>query len=957
MSSLRYFLESKAVRCNPWVHVHVHDREHLARCLALHEALAKTIERYENQAANHTTSGQLTLRSEPVTHEGASLLPSAAAVMPSPPPRNRHFHAAPPPPPRGITTPTSTPTPTMTPTLTQTLTPTPTSPDAAPSPSRCIAASGQAAPSPAFMHACAHHGALPFPTASGQAAPSPAFHTAPMPPPPPRRHRHASGEFHATTLTPLPISPTPATPETRTMAESDAAAPPSLASQSARALAAALAAQGHVASRRGDAAAAARLFDEAYATAAGAYIALHVETIYERARYAQMSRDGDADMALALTLATELSSYLLSAANMHLEAGDWAEARTQYTQLLRHGPTPDGRFTMEAAIKRKCEEKLQALDKLQRDPASSTRFVDKLDMLQMDPEGGSQGKKKLISIPELKAQELWQSRSNQEAQFDPRAPLVGCSGRAPTVTPTVADGAEVTPAAAALLRSAESIEASALLLVRSAEAEAAALLRSAEAERERLLSTVESEVRLLTRSILIEEMHARFVALDDEAAAEQREMEREIASAAAELREMEREIASAEAEQREMEREIASAVAEQREMEREIASAVAAEAAEAAEAEVRAARAMAEAQAAEARAVQTAQLVLQAEAEVAAEVETAKATAAAKAKAGAQAIELEAAKAVAQAIELEAAKAVAQAVAQAIEEHAVAQAIELEAAAAKRVTEADELVSAARAEAAAVLAAAEERAAAAKQAVKADELVWAARAEAAAVLVTAARAEAAAVLVAAEERAAALAPSTPSCPSDETNRLRRSNESLINGAVTNPDETNRLRRRAQSRNESLGRQPRVVSHTSGDSRPPDEESNRLRRMASQRVLPANLKDQLASLRGQLRGLQTELDGGSETQALGSSITASRSSPSTGGRTIAVFTDPRALSHRAVAVLDGGCHSGPYSCQSIASGGSTYSRTDPYGSTPSRSDASSPGLLPWNAAVDLIPWRD
>ena len=904
MSSLRYFLESKAVRCNPWVHVHVHDREHLARCLALHEALAKTIERYENQAANHTTLGQLTLRSEPVTHEGASLLPSAAAVMPSPPPRNRHFHAAPPPPPRGITTPTSTPTPTMTPTLTQTLTPTPTSPDAAPSPSRCIAA-------------------------SGQAAPSPAFHTAPMPPPPPRRHRHASGEFHATTLTPLPISPTPATPETRTMAESDAAAPPSLASQSARALAAALAAQGHVASRRGDAAAAARLFDEAYATAAGAYIALHVETIYERARYAQMSRDGDADMALALTLATELSSYLLSAANMHLEAGDWAEARTQYTQLLRHGPTPDGRFTMEAAIKRKCEEKLQALDKLQRDPASSTSFVDKLDMLQMDPEGGSQGKKKLISIPELKAQELWQSRSNQEAQFDPRAPLVGGSGRAPTVTPTVGDGAEVTPAAAALLRSAESIEASALLLVRSAEAEAAALLRSAEAERERLLSTVESEVRLLTRSILIEEMHARFVALDDEAAAEQREMEREIASA----------------------------VAEQREMEREIASAVAAEAAEAAEAEVRAARAMAEAQAAEARAVQTAQLVLQAKAEVAAEVETAKATAAAKAKAGAQAIELEAAKAVAQAIELEAAKAVAQAVAQAIEEHAVAQAIELEAAAAKRVAEADELVSAARAEAAAVLVAAEERAAAAKQAVKADELVWAARAEAAAVLVTAARAEAAAVLVAAEERAAALAPSTPSCPSDETNRLRRSNESLIFGAVTNPDETNRLRRRAQSRNESLGRQPRVVSHTSGESRPPDEESNRLRRMASQRVLPANLKDQLALLRGQLRGLQTELDGGSETQALGSSITASRSSPSTGGRTIAVFTDPRALSHRAVAVLDGGCHSGPYSCQSIASGGSTYSRTDPYGSTPSRSDASSPGLLPWNAAVDLIPWRD
>ena len=528
------------------------------------------------------------------------------------------------------------------------------------------------------------------------------------------------------------------------MAESDSALPP-LASQSARALAAALAAEGHVASRRGDAAAAARLLDEAYATAAGAYIALHVETIYERARYAQSRRDDDAAMALAMALATELSSYLLSAANMHLEAGDWTEARTHYTQLLRHGPTPDGRFTMEAAIKCKCEEKLQALDKLQRDPASSMSFVNELDKFQRDPEGGS-AMKKLISIPELKAQELWQSRSNQEA----RAPLVGGSGGAPMV----GDGA-----AAALVRSAESIEASALLLVRSAEAEAAALLRSAEAERERILSTVESEVRLLTRSILIEEMHARFVSLDDEAASEQREMEREIASAEAEQREIEREIARAEA----------------------------------AEAEVRAARAMAEAQAAEARAVQTAQLVLKAKAEAAAEVETAKATTAAKAKA------------VAQAIELEAAKVVAQALAQAIEEHAVAQAIELEAAVAKRMTEADELVSAARAEATAVLAAAEERAAAAKQAVKADELVWAARAEAAA------------VLVAAEERAAALAsalaPSTPSCPSDETNRLRRG----------------------------------LKSHTSGESRPSDEKSNRLRRMASQRVLPANLKGQLACL--------------------------------------------------------------------------------------------------------------
>ena len=770
MSSLRYFLESKAVRCNPWAQVHVHDREHLALCLALHEALANTIERYENQAASHTcrrpfgsTSGQLhvTLRSEPVTEEGASLLPSAAAVMPSPPPRHRHFHAAPPPPPRGITTPTPTPkptmtptlTPTMTPTLTPTLMPTPTSPDArhaAPSPSRCIAA-------------------------SGHAAPSPAFHTAPMPPPPPRRHRHVSGDFHATTLTPPPIAPqtrrnhaaitpqsppiaptTTTTPETRTMAESDSALPP-LASQSARALAAALAAEGHVASRRGDAAAAARLFDEAYATAAGAYIALHVETIYERARYAQSRRDDDAAMALAMALATELSSYLLSAANMHLEAGDWTEARTHYTQLLRHGPTPDGRFTMEAAIKCKCEEKLQALDELQRDPASSMSFVNELDKFQRDPEGGS-AMKKLISIPELKAQELWQSISNPEA----RAPLVGGSGGAPMV----GDGA-----AAALVRSAKSIEASALLLVRSAEAEAAALLRSAEAERERLLSTVESEVRLLTRSILIEEMHARFVSLDDEAASEQREMEREIASAEAEQREIEREIARAEA----------------------------------AEAEVRAARAMAEAQAAEARAVQTAQLVLKAKAEAAAEVETAKATTAAKAKA------------VAQAIELEAAKVVAQALAQAIEEHAVAQAIELEAAVAKRMTEADELVSAARAEATAVLAAAEERAAAAKQAVKADELVWAARAEAAAVLVSAARAEAAAVLVAAEERAAALAsalaPSTPSCPSDETNRLRRG----------------------------------LKSHTSGESRPSDEKSNRLRRMASQRVLPANLKGQLACL--------------------------------------------------------------------------------------------------------------
>ena len=785
MSSLRYFLESKAVRCNPWAQVHVHDREHLALCLALHEALANTIERYENQAASHTcrrpfgsTSGQLhvTLRSEAVTEEGASLLPSAAAVMPSPPPRHRHFHAAPPPPPRGITTPTPTPkptmtptlTPTMTPTLTPTLMPTPTSPDArhaAPSPSRCIAA-------------------------SGHAAPSPAFHTAPMPPPPPRRHRHVSGDFHATTLTPPPIAPqsrrnhaaitpqsppiaptTTTTPETRTMAESDSALPP-LASQSARALAAALAAEGHVASRRGDAAAAARLLDEAYATAAGAYIALHVETIYERARYAQSRRDDDAAMALAMALATELSSYLLSAANMHLEAGDWTEARTHYMQLLRHGPTPDGRFTMEAAIKCKCEEKLQALDELQRDPASSMSFVNELDKLQRDPassmsfvneldkfqrdpEGGST-MKKLISIPELKAQELWQSISNPEA----RAPLVGGSGGAPMV----GDGA-----AAALVRSAKSIEASALLLVRSAEAEAAALLRSAEAERERLLSTVESEVRLLTRSILIEEMHARFVALDDEAASEQREMEREIASAVT--------------------------------------------SAEAAEAEVRAARAMAEAQAAEARAVQTAQLVLKAKAEAAAEVETAKATTAAKAKA------------VAQAIELEAAKVVAQALAQAIEEHAVAQAIELEAAAAKRMTEADELVSAARAEATAILAAAEERAAAAKQAVKADELVWAARAEAAA------------VLVAAEERAAALAsalaPSTPSCPSDETNRLRRGLKSHTSGESRPSDEeSNRLLTR---------------SILIGESRPSDEESNRLRRMASQRVLPANLKGQLACL--------------------------------------------------------------------------------------------------------------
>ena len=560
------------------------------------------------------------------------------------------------------------------------------------------------------------------------------------------------------------------------MAESDSALPP-LASQSARALAAALAAEGHVASRRGDAAAAARLLDEAYATAAGAYIALHVETIYERARYAQSSRDDDAAMALAMALATELSSYLLSAANMHLEAGDWTEARTHYTQLLRHGPTPDGRFTMEAAIKCKCEEKLQALDKLQRDPASSMSFVNELDKFQRDPEGGS-AMKKLISIPELKAQELWQSRSNQEA----RAPLVGGSGGAPMV----GDGA-----AAALVRSAESIEASALLLVRSAEAEAAALLRSAEAERERILSTVESEVRLLTRSILIEEMHARFVSLDDEAASEQREMEREIASAEAEQREIEREIARAEA----------------------------------AEAEVRAARAMAEAQAAEARAVQTAQLVLKAKAEAAAEVETAKATTAAKAKA------------VAQAIELEAAKVVAQALAQAIEEHAVAQAIELEAAVAKRMTEADELVSAARAEATAVLAAAEERAAAAKQAVKADELVWAARAEAAAVLVSAARAEAAAVLVAAEERAAALAsalaPSTPSCPSDETNRLRRGLKSHTSGESRPSDEeSNRLLTR---------------SILIGESRPSDEESNRLRRMASQRVLPANLKGQLACL--------------------------------------------------------------------------------------------------------------
>ena len=579
----------------------------------------------------------------------------------------------------------------------------------------------------------------------------------------------------------LPTPPTPDVPDAAPCAAPPSASRPSRAlacwdAQSARTLAAALAAEGHEANRRGEPGAAARLFDEAYAKS------------YAQA-YATAAEEG-----VAVAVAKELASHLLSAANMHLKAGDWAEARTRYMQLLRHGPTPDGRFTMEAAIKCKCEEKLQALDELQRDPASSMSFVNELDKLQRDPassmsfvneldkfqrdpEGGS-AMKKLISIPELKAQELWQSRSNQEA----RAPLVGGSGGAPMV----GDGA-----AAALVRSAESIEASALLLVRSAEAEAAALLRSAEAERERILSTVESEVRLLTRSILIEEMHARFVSLDDEAASEQREMEREIASAEAEQREIEREIARAEA----------------------------------AEAEVRAARAMAEAQAAEARAVQTAQLVLKAKAEAAAEVETAKATTAAKAKA------------VAQAIELEAAKVVAQALAQAIEEHAVAQAIELEAAVAKRMTEADELVSAARAEATAVLAAAEERAAAAKQAVKADELVWAARAEAAAVLVSAARAEAAAVLVAAEERAAALAsalaPSTPSCPSDETNRLRRGLKSHTSGESRPSDEeSNRLLTR---------------SILIGESRPSDEESNRLRRMASQRVLPANLKGQLACL--------------------------------------------------------------------------------------------------------------
>ena len=602
--------------------------------------------------------------------------------------------------------------------------------------------------------------------ASGSGEPSARFCTAPRLETPADAITDAPPEG-ATPPPQLPTPPTPDVPDAAPCAAPPSASRPSRAlacwdAQSARTLAAALAAEGHEANRRGEPGAAARLFDKAYAKS------------YAQA-YATAAEEG-----VAVAVAKELASHLLSAANMHLKAGDWAEARTRYMQLLRHGPTPDGRFTMEAAIKCKCEEKLQALDELQRDPASSMSFVNELDKLQRDPassmsfvneldkfqrdpEGGS-AMKKLISIPELKAQELWQSRSNQEA----RAPLVGGSGGAPMV----GDGA-----AAALVRSAESIEASALLLVRSAEAEAAALLRSAEAERERILSTVESEVRLLTRSILIEEMHARFVSLDDEAASEQREMEREIARA------------------------------------------------EAAEAEVRAARAMAEAQAAEARAVQTAQLVLKAKAEAAAEVETAKATTAAKAKA------------VAQAIELEAAKVVAQALAQAIEEHAVAQAIELEAAVAKRMTEADELVSAARAEATAVLAAAEERAAAAKQAVKADELVWAARAEAAAVLVSAARAEAAAVLVAAEERAAALAsalaPSTPSCPSDETNRLRRGLKSHTSGESRPSDEeSNRLLTR---------------SILIGESRPSDEESNRLRRMASQRVLPANLKGQLACL--------------------------------------------------------------------------------------------------------------
>ena len=313
--------------------------------------------------------------------------------------------------------------------------------------------------------------------ASGSGEPSARFFTAP------RLETPADAMTDATPegATPPPLPPTPPTPDEA----APCAAPPSASrlsralacwdAPSARTLAAALAAEGHEANRRGEAATAARLFDEAYAKS-----------------YAQAHATA-AEEGVGVAVAKELASHLLSAANMHLKAGNWAEARTRYMQLLRHGPTPDGRFTMEAAIKLKCEEKLRALDEL---------------------------------------------------QAQTRTPVGSCG-----VAATVGDGVE--EAAAALLRSANA-EAAALLqsaeaererLLAAAEATVAALLAAADEELEVRLKLAEtSEVQRrkraaelaaghnnVARSILLEELRV----LDDEATEQREHAEAEAAEAAA----------------------------------------------------------------------------------------------------------------------------------------------------------------------------------------------------------------------------------------------------------------------------------------------------------------------------------------------------------------------------------------------------------------------------------------
>ena len=314
--------------------------------------------------------------------------------------------------------------------------------------------------------------------ASGSGEPSARFCTAPRLETPADAITDAPPEG-ATPPPQLPTPPTPDVPDVAPYAAPPSASRPSRAlacwdAQSARTLAAALAAEGHEANRRGEPGAAARLFDEAYAKS------------YAQA-YATAAEEG-----VAVAVAKELASHLLSAANMHLKAGDWAEARTRYMQLLRHGPTPDGRFTMEAAIKRKCEEKLRALDELQA-----------------------------------------------QAQTQ-----VGSCG----VAATVGDGVV---AAAALLQSANA-EAAALL--QSAEAERERLLAAAESTVAALLAAAgeELEVKLklaetsevqrrkraaelaaghnnVARSILFEELRV----LDDEAAEQREQAEAEAAEAAA----------------------------------------------------------------------------------------------------------------------------------------------------------------------------------------------------------------------------------------------------------------------------------------------------------------------------------------------------------------------------------------------------------------------------------------